>query len=219
MFSSVLRQALKGVGLEMAARDFLRERRFRARMRQVETEWTVRGRPVPPPDSVKHAVILGMAKRYQAQTLVETGTFYGDTIFALRNAFREIHSIELAPELFAHNQRALGHLTQIYLHQGDSASVLPGLLPRLPGPVVFWLDGHFCAGPSARGRGDTPISEELGAIFARPPAADVVLIDDARLFDGTNDYPPLERLRTYCRIQRPKSEFAVQDDIIRVAPV
>lgn len=211
--------ALKAVGWYHPLRDWRRDRRFAAEQRRQVRAWRAAGRPPPMPDRLKYGVIRDHARRHGVRTLVETGTFYGNAIFTLRREFRAIHSIELAPELHELNRRELAHLGHIRLHLGDSTEVLPALLPRLEGPTLFWLDGHFCSGPSARGSADTPISHELDCLLARPPAADVVLIDDARLFTGTNDYPTVEQLRAIIARRRPGADFSVESDIIRIAPV
>jgi len=40
------------------------------------------------------------------------------------------------------------------------------------------------------------------------------LIDDARLFNGTNDYPELEKLKSYVSAQKSNSAIVVENDII-----
>jgi hypothetical protein len=52
---------------------------------------------------------------------------------------------------------------------------------------LFWLDGHFCGGVSAHGDKGTPILEELNLILSHRVKEHVILIDDARLFNGTFD--------------------------------
>lgn len=216
---SGLAAVLRGIGLYHPLRDRRRARRFAARSRLDLAAWEQQGRPSPPPAAIKHARIRNHAQRVAAQTLVETGTFYGDTLFALRDDFQSLHSIELAPELHRLAGQTLGHLHHIHLHLGDSAVVLPLLLSQLKLPVLFWLDGHFCAGPSARSDRDTPVTSELACLLTRPTGHDVVLIDDARLFNGQDDYPSLDSLRAYVVGHRPDATFTVEDDIICIAPV
>jgi hypothetical protein len=212
-------QALRALGLYHPLRDARRDRLFAHRARAEVAAWEKAGRPVPPPPVIKHQVIRDHARRYHARTLVETGTFYGDTPFALRGLFAEMHSIELAPALHELAVREMGHLTHLHLHQGDSTSLLPRIVPSLTGPVLYWLDGHFCAGPSARSECDTPVFAELSYLLARPDGPDVILIDDARLFNGRDDYPTLDFVRDYFRLQRPAATCTVVDDIFCAAPV
>ncbi|MBI2814114.1 MAG: hypothetical protein HYX71_07500 [Opitutae bacterium] len=216
---SAVSQGLRALGLYYPLRDARRDWRFARRSRAEVAAWEKAGRPTPPPPAIKHRVIRDHASRYQARTLVETGTFYGDTPFALRGVFAEMHSIELAPALHQLAVSEMGHLGHLHLHLGDSATLLPRIVPGLTGPVLYWLDGHFCTGPSARNDRDTPISTELSCLLARPAGQDVILIDDARLFTGRDGYPDLAELRDLIRRHRPAATCEVALDLIRIAPV
>ncbi len=101
------------------------------------------------------------------------------------------------------------------LLQGDSATLLPGVLESLDGPALFWLDGHYMGGESGRGTEDTPVIAEMTALFAHPVRGHVVLIDDARLFDGTGGYPRLDEFTRWVQKQRPGTNVTVDGDIIR----
>jgi len=210
---------LRLTGLLDPLRDLRRDWRFRRLNEGKITDWRSRGSPAPAPDLVKYGIVRDYARQHGTRILVETGTFYGNAIFTLRRDFQEIHSIELARELYEQNVRELGHLPHIHLHLGDSAVVLPQLLANLKEPALFWLDGHFCAGPSARANTDTPISAELDHLLRQPLGRHVVLIDDARLFIGRDSYPSIPELRDVVRRHRPAAVFEVATDIIRIAPV
>jgi hypothetical protein len=179
-------------------------------------EWRKSGSPAPPPPILKQQVVRSYAARFGLPTLVETGTFKGDMIYAVERHFGEIHSIELGRELFEAARLRFAAFDHVHLHLGDSATVLPELLHSLPAPILFWLDGHFSEGITARGGKDTPIVEELGAIFRHNSAAHVILIDDARLFTGAGDYPSLEELRRLVMGWSPGMQLEVADDIIRL---
>jgi hypothetical protein len=216
---SALSRLLRLLGLYHPLHDLRRSRRFQKSSRVALALWESQGRPSPPPDIVKYDIIRHYARLHGTPILFETGTWMGNALFTLRNDFREIHSIELAPELHTQASAALAHVSHIHLHLGDSAVLLPQISRSLSGPVLYWLDGHWCAGPSARGEKDTPISEELSFLLGRPPGRDVVLIDDARCFNGENGYPTVEELRTWVAARRPESSFTLENDIIRIVPV
>jgi hypothetical protein len=180
-------------------------------------EWRKAGCPVPPPPALKQKVVRAYAAQYRVPTFVETGTFKGDMIDAVKADFNEVHSIELGRDLHADALKRFAAFSHIHLHQGDSASVLPELLKTLRAPVLFWLDGHFSAGITARGSKDTPIVEELAAIYRHDAKAHVILIDDARLFNGKNDYPSIEELKRLVSEWSPGARLEVSDDIIRLA--
>lgn len=210
---------LRFAGLYHFFHDMRRDRQFRESSRERVTVWENLGRPAPPPDIVKYACIRRYARSRKIPIFVETGTFKGNAIFSLRNEFREIHSIELSEELYVRATKDLGHLKRVHLHLGDSTVELPRVAAGLKGSALYWLDGHFCSGPSARGAKDTPIFEELSFLLSRPPGDDVVLVDDARLFSGRDGYPTVEELRSMVAAKRPGASFEVRDDIIRIVPV
>jgi hypothetical protein len=63
-------------------------------------EWIALGRPCPPPSFVKHVILKEYATLWNLKIFIETGTFRGDTINALKDHFDEIISIELNEPLF-----------------------------------------------------------------------------------------------------------------------
>jgi hypothetical protein len=181
-------------------------------------EWRESGSPVPPPSILKQQVVRVYAAQFGLRTLVETGTYKGDMIYAVERQFSEVHSIELGQDLFEEARQRFAGFAHVHLHHGDSATVLPELLQTLHSPVLFWLDGHFSKGITARGSKDTPIVEELEAIYRHKAKAHVILIDDARCFTGAGDYPSLEELRRLANERAPGTRFEVADDIIRIHP-
>jgi len=170
---------------------------------------------VPPPPEVKHATIKDYAKRFGLSVLVETGTYSGDTIAATRNQFAEIYSIELSPEFHKSAKQKFDDDPRVHLLLGDSGTVLREILLALNRTALFWLDAHYSGGSTARGAVDSPIIQELETILALRPNS-VVLIDDARCFDGSNSYPTLAELSQYIRDNAPHWNLAVKHDIIRL---
>lgn len=215
----ILKKLAHSLGLFYPLRDLLREVRLYRKGRRALRLWRANGCPLPPPDRLKYGIIRAYACRHHTPVLVETGTWYGNSVFTLRNTFKEIHTIELAPELYQAAVMEFAHLKHIHCHLGDSTTLLPQVAFSIDEPCLFWLDGHFCAGPSVRGSKDTPISEELEFILNRPQGRHVVLIDDARLFNGSDGYPTIESIREYVLKKRPQTSFTLEDDIIRIVPV
>ncbi len=180
--------------------------------------WEARGRPAPPPHAVKQRNALDLARRHGARTFVETGTFRGDMVEVVRAHFDVVYSIELDAALHDAAKRRFAGCDEVRLLRGDSALVLGELVPTLQGPCLFWLDGHYSGGETARSDKDTPIVAELRHVAAHPERGHVVLIDDARLFNGENDYPTLDEMRTLCEGLFPGHDMAVDCDAIVVAP-
>ncbi|MGB8540081.1 MAG: hypothetical protein WCD49_00455 [Candidatus Acidiferrales bacterium] len=172
--------------------------------------WKLRNVPgAGAPHLVKQRTIAEFASRFNLQTLVETGTNYGHMLYVNQKRFREIYSIELDEHRAQSAQRKFASHSNIHVLQGDSAKVLPKLLLTLKETCLFWLDGHdFDI--------STPVKEELDAIYAHPIRDHVLLIDDARWFDGRTQYPTLEQLREKTARAYPSHTVEVRDDIIRI---
>jgi hypothetical protein len=178
--------------------------------------WILAGRPVPPPHLVKERAIRAYARKYRLTTFVETGTYRGDMVEAVKRDFTQVYSIELGADLHRIAQERFKSDPSVSILQGDSGEVLRGLLPRIDKPALFWLDGHYSEGDTARSTLITPIRRELDQILAHPLAArHVVLIDDARLFTGEDDYPTLDSLNAML-VRAGFPNWRVQDDIIRI---
>jgi len=148
---------------------------------------------------------------------VETGTYLGDTLDYIAESGVQCTSIELSQELYEAACDRFNWRKNVRLMQGDSAQKLPELLEKIDKPILFWLDGHYSAGVTACAGAHTPVSIELKAILSHPIKRHVILIDDARCFEGRNDYPHLDDL---LRIVREEGNYdaEVSTDIIRLVP-
>ncbi len=180
-------------------------------------QWEKQGKPSPPPHAFKQQTIIDHAKQYNCSVLVETGTYMGDMVFAQLYNFKKIYSIELSDYLWRLAVNRFKEYQFVNILQGDSSSVLPNLVPTITEPAVFWLDGHYCGGITAQADVFCPIYGELEAIF-KSPLQHVILIDDARCFDGTYDYPTYEDLCVFVKTHRPSCTIIIRNDTIRILP-
>ena len=176
--------------------------------------WKRNGSNPPAPPHVKRAVVAGYAQRFKPSAFVETGTYRGDTVARLRRLVPQVVSIELAPTLANDARKRFAKYPSVEVKQGDSAVLLPDVVKLLTEPSLFWLDGHFSGGSTADS-GESPIMKELDAVLATD-LHHVILIDDARLFDGSDGYPTLATVTEFVASRRPELKCTVQDDIIRV---
>lgn len=173
--------------------------------------------PYLPPQK-RREILRDYGQRHGLEFFVETGTANGDTPAALMPHFQHLYTIEVGEGQWrAAVQRFKGrHVTCLH---GDSAEQLPKVLSELgDNRALFWLDGHACGGD--RAKKDTPILEELDAIFASG-VDHVILIDDARLFGGMThygewDWPHIDEIRVAASDHGYDYECA--DDIIRLTP-
>lgn len=196
----------------------IRTRRVpRAHARELE-EWELAGRPLPPPHLFKQQTLRGYARQYDLSVLVETGTFYGDMVEAMRGEFDRVYSVELSPRLFSRAARRFRKTGNVTIIHGDSGVELGAIVGELNRPALFWLDGHYSGGETAKGVEETPIYAELRHILGAPVDGHVIVIDDARAFGTDPAYPTLAELRAFVGSMRPNLEIVVQDDSIRVTP-
>ncbi|MCH8063595.1 MAG: hypothetical protein IH861_13960 [Chloroflexi bacterium] len=188
-------------------RDYRLERAHRA--------WVRSGRTVPS-HVFKQTTLKEYAGRFHLDVFIETGTYLGDMVYATRNLFNEIYSIEVSPELYERSRLRFTPYKHIRILKGDSTVVLPELLRRLGRPALFWLDGHYSAGVTGKSDKETPILEELDHIFSHHITGHVVIIDDARKFTGQDDYPTLQQLRQFVSSKGPNYQCEVANDLIRI---
>ena len=174
--------------------------------------WEKQGRPSPPPHIIKEELIKNFAQDFNTPILIETGTYLGDMVHAMRKSFTRIISFELDPTLAAQAQKRFAGDSHIQIIQGDSGKLLAEYLKNIHEPCLFWLDGHYSGGITAKGSLETPIKNELTAILSHPVDGHVILIDDARCFTGENDYATLDELKTLVA----NRNFSVEHDVIRI---
>lgn len=173
-----------------------------------------RGRPVPCPPHRKRSAVASELRRHRLSVFVETGTYRGDTVAHLAGLVERAISIELDPTLADLARKRFRSRPHVEIRTGDSAIELPGVVASLDQPALFWLDGHFSGGPTADS-GSSPILDEIEAIM-QSPLQHVILVDDIRLFDGSDGYPDLGTLRSAVADLRPDWVFVVDEDIARI---
>lgn len=181
-------------------------------------EWERAGKPSPPPHIVKQKNLIAIARAYNLTVLVETGTFYGDMVDAMKNVFNHIYSIELSPNLFEKARKRFKDQKNVEIIHGDSGKELEKIIPRLNNPTLFWLDGHYSGGETAMGETETPIFEELSVILDYQERKHVIIIDDARLFGTDPGYPDMDELKKFIRSKKYHVDITLIDDSIQITP-
>lgn len=170
----------------------------------------------PPP--VKRKVITSYLRKYGLKAFVESGTYYGDTLatVAIDMRVRSI-SIELSDEHYNAAVTRFAGRANVELLHGDSGELMADVVSGLRSPALFWLDGHFSGGSTAKGVRETPVLQELQAILQSSIRGNVILIDDVRCFDGTHDYPQLTELLAIIKAAGDIA-WEISADILRLTP-
>ena len=84
--------------------------------------------------------------------------------------------------LFARASEFLRPFSNISVLHGDSSEVLKEVVQQLGRPAIFWLDGHYSGGGTAKGRIAAPLAQELKVIASSPIKEHVIVIDDSSDF-------------------------------------
>lgn len=178
--------------------------------------WHIGGRKLPPPHIYKQKVVKQYGKKFNIPILYESGTYKGDMVYGMRNKFKKIISIELSNYYFEYAVKRFKSNKNITIIKGDSEKEIKKFLKSFKESCIFWLDGHFSFGRTAKSKVNTPIVNELKTILSHRIKTHVVLIDDAREFKGKNDYPKLNKIKKMLKGSNYSME--VKHDIIRITP-
>lgn len=160
--------------------------------------------------------------KFVTDTFVETGSYDGRTIEqALHVGFKEVRSIEIAPEYHAKCLERFKDDERVKLYLGDSELLLPTMLADISKPATIWLDAHIQEG--YHGTHHAPLLYELYKINQHVVHEHIIMIDDFRLL-GTRDWwelvtyqdvvTMLKAINPSYVIERFDSKAAPQDIIV-----
>jgi len=125
-------------------------------------------------------LIKQMKSSFNTDILIETGTLNGECAYNASKYFKEVHTIELAEELFEMARKRVENRSNVYCYLGDSSELLLPILESVDGTVLFWLDAHYSGGNTACGINGDPIIYELNQIGVSKRFKSIILIDDIR---------------------------------------
>jgi hypothetical protein len=176
--------------------------------------WILRGRPPRSPHLLKQKVVREYGERLGLKTLVETGTYYGEMVAAMKGYFDRIYSIEFVPELAERAMRKFARYQHVRIFCGDSRVVMPEVLALVDGPTLFWLDAGYYGWVGKQGD-QQRLSAELEMILSHP-YRHVILLDDARGLTGRDGIPSVTDVKSYVESEFPTRRVEVKYDIMRI---
>jgi hypothetical protein len=176
--------------------------------------WRLRGRPVRSPHLLKQRTVREYAEKYNLRTLVETGTYYGEMVAAMKGRFDRIYSVEYDHQLAQRAQKKFARSAHIQILEGDSQQVIPALLQTMQTPALFWLDAGYYGWAGLQGDKQR-LTTEFDAVL-RHGVKHIILMDDARGLNGQNGAPTVAELKQRIETEFPGRKVDVQYDILRV---
>jgi hypothetical protein len=163
---------------------------------------------------LKQKVVSEYGERFGLKTLVETGTYYGEMVAAMKSRFDHIYSIEYVPALAERATRKFARHEHIRIFCGDSRVVMPEVLALLTGPALFWLDAGYYGWVGIRGN-EQRLSAELEMILSHH-YPHVIMLDDARGLTGRDGIPSVADVKAYVESKFPQRSVEVKYDIMRI---
>jgi len=177
--------------------------------------WNLRGKPQRSPHLLKQRTVREYGNKFGLRILVETGTYYGEMVSAMKSRFDRIYSIEQNPELAARAKLEFSKYAHIRIIQGDSQTALPELLKSLNKPALFWLDAGYYGWSGEQGD-KKRLGVELDAILRHKINGHVILMDDAHGLDGKNGALTVEEVTGKISADFPNRKVEVAFDILRI---
>ena len=177
--------------------------------------WQLRGKPVRSPHLLKQRTVKEYAQRYGLRVLIETGTYYGEMVAAMKANFDRIYSVEYDPQLARRAIAKFAGHASIKILEGDSQQVIPELLKSISQPALFWLDAGYYGWAGLQGDKQR-LTIELESILSHPIPGHIILMDDARGLNGQNGAPTIAELQQRIESGFPGRQVKVQYDILRI---
>jgi hypothetical protein len=179
--------------------------------------WILRGKPQRSPHLLKQKTVAEYGKNFGMRILIETGTYYGEMVSAMKSRFDAIYSVEQNAELAARAKKQFANYSQVKIIQGDSQTALPELLKSLDKPALFWLDAGYY-GWSNEQVDKKRLGVELDAILNHKINGHVILMDDAHGLNGVNGALTIEEVTKKILTDFPNRKAEVAFDILRFTP-
>jgi len=131
---------------------------------------------LPPPsglafagDGLLEKEVRRLVGRYGIQSAVETGTYQGATTRALAAMVPAVYTIDIDPGFYAESRERLADVPGVRQFCGASQDILPGLLPQISRPALYYLDAHW--------NGHYPLPREVEIIALHDPQPVIVMHD------------------------------------------
>jgi hypothetical protein len=176
-----------------------------------------RGRLHVPPPEAKRRHLLALFRARQHETLVESGTYLGDTTAFFAPHARRVITVEVDPRLASRARQRFARIPNIEVVEGDAQEAVPRILRNLGGPALVWLDGHYSGEGTGRGLQDEPALLIVRSLREVPGLeGSTIVVDDLRTFGRDPAAPHLVDLVVAAREAFPVANVVTGLDCLIV---
>jgi hypothetical protein len=133
-------------------------------------------------------IIEKLAKDFQINNFVETGTYYGNTAIWASNHFDNVFTIEFSETMYRQVIEKLDKVANLHCILGDSRTELSKIIENTKKSSLFWLDAHWSGGDTYGNNDECPLLEEID-IINNSNNDSFIFIDDARYFTSPPQPP------------------------------
>jgi hypothetical protein len=138
--------------------------------------------------SITKELLLKLKDQYKNySTFLETGTYKGETIFAMEPYFDNLITVEINENLFnsvsnSASNSASNKLNKIKFINADSIDIFQHIFKIINDKIIFFLDAHYSAIESSYGTKPVALLDELELINKLYKNDGIIIIGDVRLF-------------------------------------
>ena len=169
-------------------------------------------------------LVTRLADKFQINTFIETGTYYGETAVWAARVFGKVLTIERSAELYHQAVEAHKNIENIQFILGDSKIELSKIITELSSPSLFWLDAHWSGGLTYGEEDQCPLIEEI-RIINSSEYDHFILIDDARLFTSPpqpphiiDQWPSIDKVIDILKEKAQDKYIVIIEDVIIAVP-
>lgn len=152
------------------------------------------GRVAPPSEHAKRRHLRALFRERGHHTLVESGTYRGDTTAYFLPYAQRVLTVEVDGRLAERARQRFADTPKVQVVEGDALVEIPRIVGELREPALVWLDGHYSGGETGQGAEVEPALAIIKRLGGSAPAGTTIVVDDIRLFGLLPDFPRLDDL-------------------------
>lgn len=142
---------------------------------------------------------LYLKNKYNIDTVIETGTYKGNTTVLFSSIFDHVYTIEVSDTYYKEVSTKLAQYKNIKCIMGSSQTVLKRILPGLKEKrILFFLDAHW--------QSFWPLRHEIATIAKTHRDNSVIIIDDIKV-PGREEIPFDKYGDNECSLEYVKKEL------------